>query len=198
MHAQHHHLILRHKRQVLTEPLQLRVEEARLIRCGGSRCVDNVAHTYDMHITTIERVVHRAEDSLVVALYLELECRTCLIGIDNRRGRAVEVSIVVTHNLEHRHTNLRYGKSVAHIVTILLIVVGRTVRDDVTKRNAVARHTCIGNLGDILLGVRHCRILETPQARRVRHLRIGKREECKSRLLATLQRCECKVVLWRC
>ena len=83
MHTKHHILILRYECQILLQPLQLFVEEARFItRWGVVYGVDNISHTDDVSVATVERVVDRAKHILVCTLRCQLEGRTALVSID--------------------------------------------------------------------------------------------------------------------
>ena len=83
MYAQDNGLILRRECQILLQPLILLLEECTTQTCSAVviAIVEDVAHAYNMHITTIEREVYRAVDLLVVALSLQLDIRACSIGV---------------------------------------------------------------------------------------------------------------------
>ena len=137
MNADNHHLILRHEGQILLQPLPLRVEDSRTV--VGWRVVyriDDVAHTDDVCISSVERVVYRAKHIFMLALSLQLEGGVALVGID--RLRSIEEGVVVvTHHLEYRESDTRLCKSVAHIVAISTSIGTCTIRDNIAKCDSV-------------------------------------------------------------
>ena len=71
VNAEYHHLILRNECQIFFQPLELLGGEGCLVvGCEEIILVSDITHTYNMHITTIEREVHRSEALLEVALHL--------------------------------------------------------------------------------------------------------------------------------
>ena len=151
-----------------------------------------------MRIATIPRVVDRSEDSLKCSLRLDIIGRRCCVGANRFVGVEVCV-VVVTHNIEDRHTCLVYMHLIAHIVHKCLVISATLRIDNITQSGTIARCAlCCGVSLDgrdrlvckavtvtttLIIG---CCIILT--------LRIGKAEECKGALLTTRKLCQGEVV----
>ena len=117
--AEDYQLVLRHVRQVLTEPFELLVGDAALVvaRRGAAADVEDVVHRDDVGVAAVERVVARSE--------LRFEVGGGLVV----RSLGLQV-VVVADGLEDRQV------AVGHRLLHVAPQVG-CVEDDVAERDAV-------------------------------------------------------------
>ena len=139
MHAQYYGHTLWHYCEVLLEPFVLRVEEsARIISHRGLRVVDDVAHTDDVNIASVERVVDWAIDTLKLTLCADVVVAAMRIWLD-RAILVVVVGIVVTHNLKYWHTDSLVVHCATHLLAECLAVAATRVGDDITQGDTITR-----------------------------------------------------------
>ena len=117
VYADYYGHILWYNCEVLLQPLVLRIEEASSLASHRSlRVVDDIAHTDNVNIATVEREVDRAVNHLECTLSLDVVGTAILVAI-YRTVRVVVVGIVVTHNLIYRQLHLVVVHCIAHLLS---------------------------------------------------------------------------------
>ena len=126
-----------------------------------------------MHATAVKRKVHRAES--ILKWTLNAQVKVAAISVWNNRICSVHKAVVVvTHNLEYRHTHLVGVHRIAHIVEHILLVGRATHRDNIAQSDTIAWYRLLLRVAFNLWGNLR---LETLYRSIGATLRVGKAEE---------------------